>query len=264
VTIGLWLALPAAAQLCGSAETACGLSGVTVVVSPACAAPGELVEVRVANESNQTITLPTGCTYVGVTEGRGCGGPLVFGPACTLGLVPIPPGTSYAASWLQNGPAGAPVPPGTYSFEVWYYGAGLTNLVQCCAEVTLASDCSSASAVPRNGGGTNPSVLASLQPPALGSAWVTSLDCSAHAPGLAHLFVLDAPASGPRTRYGEVLVGGRQVLARTLPHAGSAVDFSVPIPARLALCGRRLYAQGLCGGAPRPRLSNALDLVLFD
>lgn len=261
----LLFSLPVAAQTpCSAAETACGLPGVKAVVSPSCAAPGQIVLVTLKNDSDQTITLPTGCTYLAVHPGTACASAPVFSPLCTFSLVPISPGGSYTYPWYQNDDQGAQVPPGTYSFTIWYYDAGFANLIECCPEVTISSSCTRASAVPRNGSGSNPLTLASVQPPQLGATWVTNLDCTAHAPGLAFLFVYDSPASGPFTRYGEILVGGSRVLLTSQPHAGSIATFSVAVPPSVALCGRRAYSQGVCGGAPGPRLSNALDLVLWD
>lgn len=259
------LSSPSMAQSpCGAAETHCGLPGVTVVVTPACALPGEPVEVTVRNDSSETINLPTGCVYLAVSQGATCTGAATFSPGCPFVVVPLTPGSSFTLPWAQNDDLGAQVPPGTYSFAVWYWDAAFANLVQCCAEVTIASTCTRASAVPRSGSGLNPPTLTSVQPPRLGSTWLADVDCSAHAPGQAYLFLFDAPAAGTFHRYGELLVGGRHLLGLQQAHAGGSVRFSVPVPPLLALCGRHAHAQALVSGAPRPRLSNALDLVLWD
>jgi len=255
--------LAAAQAPCGAAETPCGLPGVSLVVTPACALPGEEVQVTVRNDSSETITLPSGCVYLSVSPGATCTG-AVFSPGCPFVLVPLAPGTSFTLPWAQNDDLGAQVPPGTYSFAVWYWDAAFANLIQCCAEVTIASTCPRASAVARNGSGANPATLTSVQPPHLGSTWSADLDCSGHAPGQAYLFLFDAPAAGTFHRFGELLVGGRHLFGLQQAHAGGSVRFSVPVPPLLALCGRRAYAQALVSGAPRPRLSNALDLVLWD
>jgi len=265
----LFSAFPVVAQTprrssCNAAETSCGLPGVKAVVSPACAAPGQVVLVTLKNDSDETITLPSGCIYIAVHPGTACASAPVLSPPCTFSLVPIPPGGSCTRPWFQNDNQGGQVPPGTYSFTIWYYDAGYANLIECCPEVTISSSCIRASAVPRNGSGSNPQTLASVHPPQLGTSWVTNLDCTAHAPGLAFLFVFDSPASGTFTPSGEILVGGSRVLCISQPHAGSIAKFSVPVPPNIALCGRRAYSQGVCGGAPGPRRSNALDLVLWD
>lgn len=261
----LLVSLPVAAQTpCSAAETSCGLPGVKAVVSPSCATPGQVVQVTLKNDSDQTIELPSGCVYIAVHPGTACASAPVFSPLCTLALVPIPPGGSYTYPWYQNDDVGVQVPPGTYSLTIWYWDAGYANLVECCAEVTISSSCTRASAVPRNGSGSNPQTLASVHPPQLGASWVTTLDCTAHAPGLAYLFVFDAPESGFLTPYGEILVGGSRVLRLVQPHARSIATFSMAVPPSIALCGRRAYSQGVCRGAPGPRLSNALDLVLWD
>ncbi|HEX6883518.1 MAG TPA: hypothetical protein VF530_09065 [Planctomycetota bacterium] len=259
------LASLASAQApCGAAETPCGLPGVTLVVTPACALPGEEVQVSVRNDSSETITLPTGCVYLSVSQGATCTGAVAFSPGCPFVLVPLTPGTSFTLPWAQNDDLGNQVPPGTYSFAVWYWDAAFASLIQCCAEVTIASTCPRASAVPRNGSGLNPPTLRNVQPPRLGSTWIAELDCAGHAPGQAYLFVHDAPSAGTFHRYGELLVGGRHLFGLQQVHAGTSARFSVPVPPLLALCGRRAYAQALVGGAPRPQLSNALDLLLWD
>lgn len=244
------------------AQTACGTPGVTVTVSPPVAAPGQVVDVTITNGSSQVITLPSSCVYVGVHANSACVAPSVSIPACLFILVPIAPGQSATMPWFQTDDNGVQVPSGAYSFQVWYWDPGFANLVTCCAPLTITDPCATASALPRNGSGSNPLTLASVNPPRLGASWDASLDCAAHAPGQAFLVVFDSPASGPTTPFGELLVGGSRIFRRVQPHAGSAAAFSQPVPADVALCGLQASSQGLCAGAPGPQLSNALDLVL--
>ena len=108
----------------------------------------------------------------------------------------------------------------------------------------------------------NPETLASLALPVIDGTWVVALDCAGHAGGLAFLMVFDSQASGSRTSFGEILVGGQHLLRRIQPHSGGLVRFAESVPNHLALYGLRACAQGLCTGSPGAQLSNALDLVL--
>lgn len=244
------------------AQTPCGLPGVTVSVSPPIAAPGQVVSVTLTNNSSQVIQLPSSCVFEAVHAGSACSSVPVASFICLFVIIPIAPGQSYTGSWDQTDDNGAQVPSGTYSFFVRYWDAGFTSLVSCCPELTITNSCAAASALPRNGSGSNPSTLASVNPPRLGASWDTSLDCAAHAPGTALLVVFASPATGPLTSFGEILVGGSRLFRAVQPHAGSTAAFSQPVPADAALCGLQTSSQGLCFGAPGPQLSNALDLVL--
>jgi hypothetical protein len=247
------------ASLPAAAQTPCG-AGISVTVSPPVAAPGQVVTVTLTNQSSQDIELPSSCVFVTVYLGTTCTTLDVRSEACLTIVVPIAPGQSVSATWDQTDNFGLQVPEGDYSFEVLYSDAGFTGLISCCATLTIT--CPAASAQTRTGSGSNPSTLASLTLPRLGTSWDASLDCAAHVPGLAYLAVFDAPASGPLTPYGELLVGGVRLLRSFQPHSSSSVSFSAAIPPDLSLCGLQAFAQGVCFGAPGPRLSNALDLVL--
>jgi hypothetical protein len=122
----------------------------------------------------------------------------------------------------------------------------------------------SAASVVRNGSGVNPLSLGQVAAmlPVVGGCWGVDLDCSAHAPGAAFLVVFDGATSGLQTNGGELLVGGTRLFSSVTAHGGSVARFHVPIPDRLALCGRLAFAQGVCFGSPGYRLSNALDIVL--
>lgn len=244
------------------AQSPCGLPGVTVTVSPRVAAPGQLVQVTLTNGSSQEIDLTSSCCFQSVHPDAACSTAPVFTPFCLAVIVSIQPGQSYTTTWNQRDDSGFQVPDGSYSFTIRYWDAGFTTLMSCCAQLDVTGSCGTAGAASRNGSGVNPLTLASVNPPVLGASWDTTLDCSAHAPGQAVLFVYGSPASGPLTPYGEVLVGGTRLLRRAQAHAGSTAPFSEPVPPDLALCGLQAYSQGLCLGAPGPQLSSALDLVL--
>jgi len=116
----------------------------------------------------------------------------------------------------------------------------------------------------RNGSGVNPFVLINRQAPRLGSVWECDLDCAGHAPGEGYILASRAPASGPVFPFGEMLVDTSipRLFLRSASHTGNTIRFAIPIPADLTLCGFNVSVQGLCQGAPRGLLSNAIDLRL--
>jgi hypothetical protein len=114
----------------------------------------------------------------------------------------------------------------------------------------------------RNGSGVNPLTLTPGSRPVIGGSWVAYLDCSGHADGLALLAVRAAPLAGVPTAVGELLIGGPRYLAIAGTHAGGVRLFAQEIPGDATLAGLAAHAQGMCGGAPHARLSNALDIVL--
>jgi hypothetical protein len=249
-------------QLSAAAQTPCGTNGVTVTVDPPVAAVGQAILVTLTNNSGDTIQLPSSCVYGPVYPGSGCTSLPVYSPLCLTVLTPIAPGASVTSVWLQNDDFGQQVPSGPYSLRISYWDSAFTTLSSCCAVSTISGSCTPAGSTLRNGSGVNPVNLTGLAPPRLGLNWTTSLDCSAHAPGLAGLYVLQLPASGSATPFGELLLGGARYARFLQSHTSSTVIFSEPIPTDVALCGLPATAQGACLGSPGPRLSNALDLVL--
>ena len=245
-----------------AAQTPCGTGGVTVTVDPPNPAVGQAVLVTLTNNSSDTIQLPSSCVYGSVYPGSGCTGLPVFSPLCLAVITPIPPGSSATSVWLQNDDFGTQVPAGTYSFSVSYWDSGFTAMSSCCADVTIAGSCTPASSTPRNGSGANPMTLSGVSSPRLGLPWVTSLDCSAHAPGPAGLYVFQFAGPGAPTPFGELLVAGARYARFLQTHSGSSATFAEQIPTDVALCGLTGTVQGACFGSPGPRLSNALDLVL--
>jgi myo-inositol-hexaphosphate 3-phosphohydrolase len=135
-------------------------------------------------------------------------------------------------------------------------------LISASPRETPGVECLEGTWAYRNGSGINPFVLVGRDPPRLGSAWEVDLDCSAHGPGPAYLFAFGRRATGPVLAFGEALVDPASPLLLLLgaPHAGSTIRFVAPFPPDARLCGLRAAVQGLCFGAPRPRLSNAIDL----
>ena len=117
----------------------------------------------------------------------------------------------------------------------------------------------------RNDLGVNPLTLGAARPPRLGVRWESTLDCSAHAGGVAVLSARSAPFYGVVVDAGEILIdvfSGAHLFTRVRPHGGAAVTFATPIPDDPALLGFEAHVQGLCTGEPGARLSNALALVL--
>ncbi len=225
------------------AQTPCRLPGVAVSVSPSIAAPGQVVSVTLTNNSNQVIQLPSSCVFEAVHAGSACSTVPVLSPICLFVIVPLAPGHSYTGAWDQTDDNGAQVPSGSYSFFVRYWDAAFTSLVSCCPELTIANAFATASAQPRNGAGSNPLTLASVNPPRVGASWDTSLDCAAHAPGQSLLVVFDAPATGPLTSFGQVLVGGSRLARCRTEHNRQQAPLAV---GELALrAGHQAVACGL-------------------
>ena len=116
----------------------------------------------------------------------------------------------------------------------------------------------------RNGSGVNPLTLVNRGRPDLGTPWACDLVCTGHASGLGLLWAYERPANGPLVAVGQLLVDptSPRLFRLSAPHAGGTLRFVAPVPLDPALCGRTAALQGLCQGAPGPRLSNALDLRL--
>lgn len=114
----------------------------------------------------------------------------------------------------------------------------------------------------RNGSGVNPLTLTQLADPVLGAVWKAQLDCSGHAPGFALLTARDRPLAGVFSPAGELLISGTPVFRLSARHAGGPAGFALLVPDELVLVNLTLHAQGLCSGAPGPRLSNALDVQI--
>ena len=129
--IALALVAPAIGSHLALAQQACGLPGVTVTVTPECAAPGQMIQVTLTNNSNQVITLFSSCVYTNVHASSDCTGAAVFSPICLAVLTPIPPGQSKTQPWDQKDDNGIQVPDGDYSFSISYMGGG------CCASVAI-------------------------------------------------------------------------------------------------------------------------------
>ena len=129
------------------------------------------------------------------------------------------------------------------------------------------SQCGTASASSRNGGGVNPTNLSTSQNPILGQNWRLELDCTSVVPpqnGFAILQGRISTTAGVMTRAGEVLLDPRSPrVYRELEISISGITLSpnFPIPPNDAsLCGLPISFQGLCAGGTELRLSNAIDI----
>jgi hypothetical protein len=111
---------------------------VTASVSPQVARPGEPILVTLTNNSAETITLPSSCTFAAVFSGDACGGGAVFAPACLAVLTPLAPDETSSMSWDQLDQGGQQVPAGLYSFEIRYFD-GAFNAQTCCTDVMISS-----------------------------------------------------------------------------------------------------------------------------
>ena len=115
--------------------------------------------------------------------------------------------------------------------------------------------------------GANALRLTSGNRPVLGSNWRVNLDCTGHSStGTGWLFGYDRSSSGTVIPgAGEILVdaSSRRLFRVRTNHFGLNLPIDVAIPSNVSLCGTRIFAQGICGGANhRVELTNALDIVL--
>ena len=252
------LVAPLSAQLpCGS------VPGVEVSVSPAVAPPGAPVTVTLTNLSAGSIDLSSSCVWKSVHVDD-CGNPPIVVPICLSVITTIPPGGSKSMLWDQTDGSGAPVAPGTYTFQVEYF-AGAFSPNSCCATVEVCA-AAPAAAVETVRLGTPPNPAAFLpgatSGPVLGAVWDPSIDHSSFLPGA----VLDAVAvsSGSlnvATPAGTLLcsVVPSPVLVTTVP----GTPFAIPVPADCSLVGASLCSQGGSVAADGTvALANALDLIL--
>lgn len=121
-----------------------------------------------------------------------------------------------------------------------------------------------ATVFPLDGSGTNPALLASLTPPAIGTSWQATI-AAALVPGTI-LSAIQA-RTGARTTplatpIGEVLISGPRLGLSTLPSNGTLDAFAIPIPLDAALLGRTVHTQGYVFASAGIRLGNGLTLLV--
>ena len=121
-----------------------------------------------------------------------------------------------------------------------------------------------ATALVRNGSGTNSVCFSSASRPILGNVWRGAVDVRAH-PGATATFLVShtAPSSGTFVGAGELLVdSGSAFLFTAIRSSSGAIDFfDLHVPCDAALVGLRACTQaGVLGGGTE--LCNAVDLTL--
>jgi hypothetical protein len=123
-----------------------------------------------------------------------------------------------------------------------------------------------ASAVSRNGSGSNDECLLTFSNPVLGRAW--ALDVVASPAGRpTAIFFFDRPHPGLHTPFGELLVlppgqGGRELFTHTAASTGFLATHDLALPFDVNLIGLTATVQGVVIGAPHTQLCNAFDVVL--
>jgi len=115
-----------------------------------------------------------------------------------------------------------------------------------------------------DGSGTNPALLASLTPPAIGTGWQATIQ-AALVPGTtaSGLQVRTSARAVPLvTPFGELLIAGPLLGSAQQPSNGTLDAFSLAIPADSALLGLTVHAQGYALMPSGPRLGNGLSLLV--
>lgn len=115
------------------------------------------------------------------------------------------------------------------------------------------------------GSGTNPALLASVTPPALGTNWQASI-AAALVPGTTTSAIQIRTAARPTpltTPFGELLIGGALLGNAQTPSNGTLDAFSFAMPPDTALLGLAVHAQGYVNANPGGlRLGNGLTLLI--
>lgn len=121
-----------------------------------------------------------------------------------------------------------------------------------------------ASVFPLLGSGSNPNLLASLTPPAIGTNWQATIQ-AALVPGplASGIQVRTSARSVPLvTPFGELLIAGPLLGSAQQPSNGTLDAFAFAIPASPALLGLTVHAQGYVLTSSGPRLGNGLSLLV--
>jgi hypothetical protein len=104
---------------------------VSVTVAPAPVPVGCQVVITIANDTSVPIILSSPCPY----QIRNPAGVVVFNPTCLQVPWTVNPNAVHPMTWNQVDNGSAPVPPGTYSAEVFLPGGMSTVSVQIDATV---------------------------------------------------------------------------------------------------------------------------------
>ena len=185
--------------------------------------------------------------------------------------VPVPPGWSGGHGGdLENFRPGVDwndVITNVTHVELWWQSPAFFAIIQhwSVGVDNVAIESGGALATPRNGTGANPTLLANLTSPAIGTTWSTRLDCAGFGAGLGFLLGFRAPSEGAIGPAGELLVDltSKRIVSRIRGHSGGALDFDFAVPNDPALCGVVGYFQAACEGSQRSlRLTNAIDAIV--
>jgi len=152
-------------------------------------------------------------------------------------------------------------PGGIFNSQTQFHPTVQADLTQAAIDANAAGclpDYPLATTSPRNGTGVNPNGFAETSPPALGTAWTSTVDIALTGHSAS---ILSISSNGPTTipfgGFGELLI---------LPPVLKPVDFgfgshSIPLPNDSALLGVPLYVQA-SAVVPGLRFYNALDICL--
>ena len=113
--------------------------------------------------------------------------------------------------------------------------------------------------------GSNPSLLANLTLPKLGSPWNFELNCTGQpSSGVAMVFGYARSSPGVNTASGRLLVDltSPRLFLLQANHGGGKSAFSLATPVDISFCGLTLTVQGACATPARAQLSTAFDVVL--
>lgn len=225
-----------------------------LVVTPAVATPGEIVEVSVTNNSAAcTYSYETICLLQSVHSGD-CDGDKFLFAGCGHGPTAIAPGETATGQWDQTVGGGAHAPDGGYAFPIVLL-ADTGLIVELCAHVQIGTACTdpvSYGTGTAGSGGFVPSISTIGGPAALGSdtfgAAVTGGLGGAPSLVLVSLAEIDLPPFlvDPTA----IAVSALLVLSDGDPGQGIGL-LDLPVPPNPALLGLEIFLQGIVadGGA---------------
>ncbi|MEM7517953.1 MAG: hypothetical protein AAF368_13645 [Planctomycetota bacterium] len=145
-------ALLGSAPALAQAPCTSSIPGVDLVVSPSVAPVGQPISISLANNTNQTIQLPSSCVVRSIFPGGTCTGTAVFSPFCLQVITPIAPGQSLSQPWGQTDDFGAQLPPGMYSVEVQYFDMNFGSFV-CCQSFQIGAGSTNSGCLGNGGDG---------------------------------------------------------------------------------------------------------------
>ena len=123
-----------------SAQVPCGDPNVFIEAIPPVAPLGQLIEIKLTNNTMGSLGVPDGCTYETLHLTSSClaAGAIRFNFACTGQVANVPAGASTSGYWDQMDDFGQQVPPGEYWASVFYFKGG-QGFGKCCFPFTISS-----------------------------------------------------------------------------------------------------------------------------